>query len=222
MILRSLELAARLLQLARHAREGVEAADRHVEDRLDPLLPQPVDHIGRHAGLDRRLDRGAVGAVDEHGDRPLHRARQLEHVLQHVAVGIFEIDDDDVRLDLGDPPGDAGDVVDDRHALMPGLAQARLDDRGADAVLVDHQDGERLRVHARILRTLTELCNAGWRNGDALVGRGCRSLLPRWTAMRQVSRRRYIAVGLTVGARQETDRLPQPVTRRISQHAPSG
>jgi hypothetical protein len=56
MILLILEFAARLFQLARQSREGVEARDRHVEDRLDALLLEPVDHIGGHAGLDGLLD----------------------------------------------------------------------------------------------------------------------------------------------------------------------
>ena len=93
-----LQLRARIFEFARHAREGVETADSHVEDRLDAFLAQPVDDVGRHARINRRLDRGRVRSVDEHRDRPLHRARQLEHVLQHIAVGVFEIDDDDVRL----------------------------------------------------------------------------------------------------------------------------
>ena len=56
--LAALEFAARFLQFARHPREGVEPADRHVEDRLDTLLAQPVDDIGGHAGFDGGLDGG--------------------------------------------------------------------------------------------------------------------------------------------------------------------
>ena len=44
--------------------------------------------------------------------------------------------------------------------LMPGLPQAGLDDRGADAVFVDDQDGERTCGSCRILRTHARLCNA--------------------------------------------------------------
>ncbi|ESX27248.1 hypothetical protein X767_03875 [Mesorhizobium sp. LSJC264A00] len=50
--------------------------------------------------------------------------------------------DDDVRLDLGDAPRNAGHVVDDGDPLVAGLAQTCLDDRGADTVFVDDQDGE--------------------------------------------------------------------------------
>ena len=118
-------------------RKGVEPADRHIEDRLDALLLQPVDDIGRDPSLDCGLDRGEIGAVDEHRDRTLNRPGELEHVFQHVAVRVLQIDHDHVRIDLGDVAGDAIHVVDDGDILMAGLPQARLDDRGADPVLVD-------------------------------------------------------------------------------------
>ena len=89
--------------------------------------------------------------VDEHRDRPLHRPRELEHRLEHVAVRVFEIDDDDVGLDLGNPPGDSRHVVNDGHPLVPRLPQAGLDDRRADAVLIDDEDAERRGDHAAIL-----------------------------------------------------------------------
>ena len=83
--------------------EGVEAGDAEVEDRLDALLLQAVDDIGGDAGIDRGLDRGGVALVDEHRDRPPHGAADLEHLLQHVAAGVFEVDQDDVGIQRIDP-----------------------------------------------------------------------------------------------------------------------
>src|SRR6185436_4375220 len=74
-----LERRLRLLQLALEAIERVEAADRHVEDRPDALLAQPVDDVGRNAGVDGGLHGRAVGFVDEHRDRPPREPGHLEH-----------------------------------------------------------------------------------------------------------------------------------------------
>ena len=52
-------------------------------------------------------------------------------MLEPVAVGILEVDHDDVRRDLGDAPAGLVRGVDDRNPGMPGLAQAILDDGGA-------------------------------------------------------------------------------------------
>ena len=66
------------------------------------FLFEAVDDEGGHAGIDRGLDRSGVGLIDEHGDRPLHRAADLEHLAQEVAARSFEIDQDDVRSEAGD------------------------------------------------------------------------------------------------------------------------
>ena len=63
---------------------------------------QAVDDVGRDAGIDRGLDRCGVALVDEHGDRPLHRAADLEHLLEHVAARVFQVDQDDVGIDRVD------------------------------------------------------------------------------------------------------------------------
>ena len=108
-------------------------------------LLQPVDDIGRDAGFHRRLDRGAVRAVDEHGDRPF-TARDSWNMFSSMSrLGFSRSMTMTSGLISAICARDAGDVVDDGHTLMAGLAQPRLDDRGADAVLVDDQDGERLR-----------------------------------------------------------------------------
>ena len=91
------ERLAGAVELVAQLVEGVEAADGHVEHRLDALLLQSVDDVRADAGIDRRLDHVGVGAVDEHRDRPPHAARHLEHLLQHVAVGILQVDEDHVR-----------------------------------------------------------------------------------------------------------------------------
>lgn len=102
-----LQSVARILQFALEPRIGVETAYRHVEDRLHSLAAQSVDHIGGYARLYGLFDGRSVRAVDEHRDRPLYRAGQLEHVLKHVPVRIFEIDDNDVRFQHGDLAGNA-------------------------------------------------------------------------------------------------------------------
>ena len=57
---------------------------------------QIADDVGRDAGVDRGLDRGGVALVDEHRDRTLYRAAHLEHLLEHVAARVFQVDQDDV------------------------------------------------------------------------------------------------------------------------------
>ena len=66
------------------------------------LLLEAVNDEGGHAGIDRCLDRRGVRLIDEHGDRPLHRAADLEHLAQEAAARSFEIDQDDVRSEAGD------------------------------------------------------------------------------------------------------------------------
>src|SRR5690606_10065839 len=64
-----LELRLRLGKLRLQPVERLEAADRHVENRLHALLAQTVDDVRGDAGVDRGLRRGAIGLVDEHRDR---------------------------------------------------------------------------------------------------------------------------------------------------------
>jgi len=72
-----------------------------------------------------------------------------------AAVRVLEVDDDDVRLDIGNSPGDAGNVVNDRHLAMAGLSQAFLYDRRTDAVLVDDQDAQAAGSHPHLVRALS-------------------------------------------------------------------
>ena len=138
-----LERALGAVELVLQPRERVEARDAQVEDGLDALFLQVADDVGRHAGVDRGLDRGGVALVDEHRDRALHRPAHLEHLLQLVAAGVFQVDQDDVGVDRIDAREQAVAVVDVRDVEVTGLAQPVLQDGGADRVLVDDDDLER-------------------------------------------------------------------------------
>ena len=70
-------------------------------------------------------------------------------MLEHVALRILQIDDDDVGRTGGNGTADLVDVVDHRHMRVAGLTHPGLDDRGADAVLVDDEDGQVRGQHAR-------------------------------------------------------------------------
>src|SRR5947207_2294113 len=67
--------------------------------RVDALLLQVADDPGRHAGVDRGLDRGGVALIVEHCDRPLHRAAHLEHLLQLVAARVLQVAQNDVGIE---------------------------------------------------------------------------------------------------------------------------
>ena len=53
-------------------REGVESADCQFQYRLYPLFLHTIDHISRHARVDRSLDSGAIALIDEHRHRSRH------------------------------------------------------------------------------------------------------------------------------------------------------
>jgi hypothetical protein len=61
-------------------------------------------------------------------------------MLHHVAVGIFDIDDDHIGHQRFDDSRDAVDLMHDGDARMPCLAQAFFDDGGANGIFVDHQN----------------------------------------------------------------------------------
>ena len=138
-----LELALGAVELALQPREGVEARDAQIEDVLHALLLEAVDDVGGDAGVHRRLDGVAVRLVDEHGGRPAHDARDLEHLLQHVAAGVLQVDQDHVGIDAVDLVEQAGGVLHQHDVGKARLTQAGLQDRPPDGVLVDHQDLER-------------------------------------------------------------------------------
>src|SRR4029450_9910771 len=79
----------------------------------------------------------------EHGNRPAHRAADLEHLFQHVAAGGFEVDQDDVGVDSKNLRQKALHFADMDDAGKPRLPQSLLEDRGTDRALVNNDDFRR-------------------------------------------------------------------------------
>ena len=63
----------------------------------------------------------------------------LEHLLQHVAAGVLQVDQDDIGIDAVDLVEQAGGVLDQHDVGKARLAQAHFQDRAANGVLVDHE-----------------------------------------------------------------------------------
>ena len=124
------------------AGEGVEARDAEIENTPDALLLETVDDIGGDAGVDGGLDRGGIALVDEHGDWPPHRAADLEHLRQHVAARIFQIDQNDVGVEAVDAREKLRRLFDQRDMGVAGLAQPVGEDGGAHRTFVDYDDFE--------------------------------------------------------------------------------
>src|SRR5262249_8321060 len=143
-----LERGACALELVPQTGEGVEARDAEIEDVLDALLAQAPDDVGGDAGVDGGLDRGLVALIDEHGDGSLHRPADLEHLLEHVAARVLEVDQDDVGVEGVDASGQVRGLAQAHHVPVARLAQAVLQDRRADRILIDDDDVER-RLHGR-------------------------------------------------------------------------
>ena len=110
-------------------REGVEARNAEVEDRLDAFLLQSVDDIGGDAGIDGCLYRRRVALIDEHRNRPAHGRRELLSQRSHTALqltlvfGAVEValrgGDESIRADL--PDLEATDAN-----FMPGAARSSV------------------------------------------------------------------------------------------------
>src|SRR5262249_21526397 len=143
-----LERGARALELVPQTGEGVEARDAEIEDILDALLAQAPDDVGGDAGVDGGLDRGLVALIDEHGDGSLHRPADLEHLLEHVAARVLEGNQDDVGVDGVDASEQVRGLAQSPRGPVARLAQAVLQDRRADRILIDDDDVER-RLHGR-------------------------------------------------------------------------
>src|SRR5438132_8084014 len=101
------------------------------------LLLEAVDDEGGYAGIDRGLDRSGVGLIDKYRDRPLDRAAHLEHLIQEVAAGAGEIDQDDVRTKLGDAGEQVAGIVDLREIDVAARAQPVFDNCGARRAMLD-------------------------------------------------------------------------------------
>src|SRR5262249_29887368 len=123
-------------------RERVEARDAEVKDRLDTFLLESVDDVGGDASIDRGLDRGGVGLIDEHRDRAFHRPADLEHLLEHVAARVFQVDQDDVGVDGVDAGEQVGGALNPDNVEMAGVVQAVLQNRGAHRAFVDDHNVE--------------------------------------------------------------------------------
>jgi hypothetical protein len=81
--------------------------------------------------------------------RPSPTARNISTAFNpglSAITGVLQVDDNHIGINLGDRARDSSDVVNDSNFVMPGL-----DDRGANAVLIDNEDGERSRCHGCIL-----------------------------------------------------------------------
>src|SRR5262249_13476150 len=104
--------------------------------------------IGGDAGVDGSLDRGLVALIDEHGDGSLHRPADLEHLLEHVAARVLEVDQDDVGVEGVDASEHVRRLAGAHHVHVAGLAQPVLQDRRADRILINDDDLER-RLHGR-------------------------------------------------------------------------
>src|SRR6266852_2168939 len=131
------------VELILQLREGVEARNAEIEDRLDAFLLQSVDDIGGDPGIDGCLYRRRVALIDEHRDRPAHGAADLEHLFQNVAAGIFQIDQNDVGIECIDSGQQTLHFADVDDAGKTRFPQPLLEDRGADRAFVDNDDFRR-------------------------------------------------------------------------------
>jgi hypothetical protein len=89
------------------------------------------------------LDRGCVGLVDEHRDRPFHHPADLEHLLEHVAARVFEVDQDDVGIDLRNAGQEIRGALNAQHIGVAGLAQPPFQDGRPDRAVIDDDDLKR-------------------------------------------------------------------------------
>src|SRR5690606_36572499 len=96
-------------------------------------------HISRDTRQHGVANGGIVALVHEHGDRALHQAADLEHLLQDVAVGAPQIDDDDFRVDGDDLRQEIAGAAEPTDIEMPGLTQAFFYDGGTRGILIDDQ-----------------------------------------------------------------------------------
>ena len=119
------------------------------------LFPQAVDNVGRHARIDRGLDGRGVALLDEHRDRTFDDAAHLEHLLQDVAAGILEVDENDVGIERHQPGQQIRALGDPRDIAVAGLEQPFFEDGGPKRVLVDDSNLES-RPHWAMLEPMLQ------------------------------------------------------------------
>ena len=169
---------AHFLQLLCQPGKRAKAADRHIKDRFDPLPLEPVDDIGRHPRIDGGLYGMAVRLVDEHRNRSSHRTRHLKHVFQLVAIRVFQIDDNHIRIDVGDLTNQSFHLVNKNDPIVPGIVQSLLDDRGTDLVVIYNQNGKPA-AHAAIMRRAIFYATKMLRRNNAVLCRHSEVTLER-------------------------------------------
>jgi hypothetical protein len=86
--------------------------------------------------------------IDEHRDRTFDDAAHLKHLLEHVAAGIFQVDQNDVGVDGVDAREQVRGLADPNDLRESGFAQAIFQNGGADRIFVDDDNIEiRRRIH---------------------------------------------------------------------------
>ena len=103
----------------------------------NPPLIEAVDDVGRDPGIHRDLHHPGIGRVDEHGHRPPDGTADDEHLLQHVAAGVFQIDDDDLRIGCHQGGEQPLHLVDPDDIDISRLAKPVLDQVAADSAFID-------------------------------------------------------------------------------------
>src|SRR5262249_45188741 len=120
--------------------EGVESADSHVEDRFDAFLTQAVHNIGTYSRLDGCPDHVGVRVVHEHRNGTTDAARDLKHLFENVAIGILQVDEDNVGVGVHYETQEILHIADHGDVGIAGLAQALLENRGSRDILIHHKN----------------------------------------------------------------------------------
>nr|GEU28124.1 hypothetical protein [Tanacetum cinerariifolium] len=99
------QLALGVGQLVQQLLLAFKTRQRDIEHRLDAVALQPRHDVGRHARRHGRLHAVGVVAFGKHDDGPRFVAGGNHDVFEHIARVRLGVDDDHVRLQLGDPVG---------------------------------------------------------------------------------------------------------------------
>src|SRR5205823_10719566 len=126
---------------------GLESTNGHIQGGLHALFAQSVHYISTHAGLYGRPDHIGVGMVHEHRNRPPDTARYLEHLFEHVTIGVFQVNEDDIRIDIHYAPQEILHVTNHGDIRVASLPQALLEYRGSRDILIHHKNTKRWVGH---------------------------------------------------------------------------